>query len=56
MQAAIDLVLRTFHFKPLPAKPSVADDRCARDQANELAAQLLDNYRNRLARGQLRLD
>jgi hypothetical protein len=59
MQAAIDRVLRTFAPKhPVPLHERMSDERsgAVRDQATAFAAQLLDNYKDQLARRSLTRD
>lgn len=51
MQAAVERVLRSFSLKqPMHDAASVIDTGSDDDQATHFAAQLLENYRDQLAR------
>lgn len=65
MQAAIDRVLRTFALKPpfsvheaMSLHEPMSDEQAgaARDKATAFAVQLLDNYRDQLARRSMTRD
>jgi hypothetical protein len=51
MQAIVDKVIRAFAFKH---PGSEAEGKLARQEATDFAAELLENYKNQLARRTLR--
>jgi hypothetical protein len=59
MHTAVDRVIRSFLSKhPASLHPSMsgAQSEAARDEAQDFATQLLENYKNQLARRSPKLD